>query len=463
MRLPSIVLAVICSFSRVSLCTDPVDESDEVSNPSPFKRLRHMGGHGEHGHSIGQAADRYSSDESEDGEDDDSEESLSGGYVETDDLSAPDRIRAGDVSNGVPLTVLAPRMLAHAQLQEIADEVNDIYTPDMTSDYETVPGSGRLTLGELLAKGSLSLVFTVKERPDLVIKYQCHCSAHPIHGLLIDYWLGVDASRLNLSAKPLFISPAAELWSGFGPKTHFAFTHEEMLECGTRMSLVRFMVMERVGQCLHEVSVPPPSSNGSSLSTHRAVIIGVEMVELLEKLHGAGIVHGDIHGGNVCYSRAAVPRLVLIDFGLGKFTESETNAVRIPRLSYLHPALTPWQLEGSSRARRDDVYKALHLVAELIVGPSLENTAERLAKRDPKGYLAWKRDAGSMLNGTDPDRVDALAHLPLQQRAQVRAEFAAALEDVLQLESVETPIDYTKIISHFRTIVALTADTPAPI
>jgi hypothetical protein len=98
--------------------------------------------------------------------------------------------------------------------------------------------------------------------------------------------------------------------------------------------------------------------------------IGIKLLNILEKLHNqGGVVHGDIHTGNVCLSESDDEKLVLIDFARARFvSETQTDERIRASQSWNDAFLSPWEIDGFISSRRDDVFRALLVTAVLING-----------------------------------------------------------------------------------------------
>ncbi len=111
-----------------------------------------------------------------------------------------------------------------------------------------------------------------------------------------------------------------------------------------------------------------------------AIEIGAKTVGLLETLHNAGFLHNNISPDNVAFrttqnewiymASRQVPDLVLTNF------ESATPSVGVDNIrldasvdSTYH---SPWVLSGHVARPRDDVYRAVELVARLLTGIRFE-------------------------------------------------------------------------------------------
>ena len=332
-----------------------------------------------------------------------------------------------------------PKIISEARMrvkldQADRDVANALFAPALSSLTETVPRFGKLTIRNLIGTGLYTRVFSVSERNDIVIKYQS-CKAirkNRLHPLVVDFWMGEIASRLGVSPRPYFVSPGAESNDPTLMKTSFLGDQSPSLN---GYPIVRYMVMEKVDRCIG-------STIRKSLGLLNAATVTRMVIESLQKLHGAGIGHGDIHGGNICLLNH---RLMLIDFGLGFFVSDEASQPAITRLSYVHNSLTPWQLEGLPFTRRDDVYKAIFFMAESLLG------SERLweGKRDwaivdPEALLAWKRDENLFVAG-DYDPIDSERRLSPDQKRTAKDILQEVLEITRNLTDADIP--YGRLIT----------------
>ena len=391
--------------------------------------------------------------------------------------------------------IRSPRMRGLALAQPAIDELNDEFAPSWGDSsqvadaiFETVPGIGRLTLATEVGRGTYATVFSVVERSDLVIKYQANCLElkRRVHPLLVDYWLAkvsgdtaeliakaqtdelIAAGDTNAYVRPTyptarvyFVSPPGALPKSRDKRTNFSSSLVERRKCTDNGGVVRFLVMERVTNCL-ATTVRGGSVSGV-LGPESAIGVTAGVVEVVERLHATGVIHGDIHQGNVCRRESAPgDGWVLIDLGMGSFVDSETDVgMALPEAN--HQFLTPWQLEGKALARRDDMYSCLHLGADLILGPALNLHALSLIrtiprtpthKRDPSSpqirgkdtsaLLAWKRD-GNIFRTPIGDPIAELDATCVDESDRIDASLRGLLRRVSGLVSVTDPIPYQSI------------------
>ena len=356
-----------------------------------------------------------------------------------------------------------PTLAPLATRQKLDDARNVEYAPKLTTDFESIPELGRLTLGDLIEVGQYTALFAVKEYPDLVIEYELKPVGHGsvLHGLVKDYWFRTELARSGLVDRPLFISPAAITYSpkerGSIKTKAMALSANDSYLCAVGGGLVRFTVKKRTGKCLRHAH-PVPAIPGSGLMPiHQAAAIGVQVIQLVARMHEVGIMHGNIHEHTVCYIAPESPKLTLTNFRHSKWTAWESDKKK--PIGVLEPSLgmSPWQLEGSHSARRDDLFMTLELVAALIVGPGMYKTAFPAFDLGIESFKKWKLNLVPTLKRFGGDRIDELGFLTKAQKDSVIAEFAEAMKSVLALDSVKTPIDYAKIITHLRNIEDLSS------
>ena len=309
-------------------------------------------------------------------------------------------------------------------------------------DSEEVPGIGTLTLDKVIATERYSRVFAVKDRPDLAIKYQANCYHldRSMHPLVADYIFSNLASDSvpDIVMKPIYLSPPALIPIDNTMKTHFNLQIAEWEKCKNGRGTVRFMVMPRAMRCLNRVR----------LNLKVALQFAGFLVKSLARLHSdAGIMHGDVHAGNVCYLESG--SFVFIDFGKAGFVEDELDH-RNRSPSQAHFAHSPWQMQGFRSARRDDVFKAIYSVADVLHESALSVHAYDLLeskKNWPKCH-EWKMTSLFFIDPVPLDPSSASSETPSALPAvprEVREAISEALTMVRSLSTSESPIDYEGI------------------
>ena len=362
-------------------------------------------------------------------------------------------------SSGVVAVPPPPREITVGQMlrdQSVLDLFHTAFTPQFATNEEHTP-IGDVTVGDPpIGRSDFSVVLPVEGHAGEVMKYQGNCDAldqvDAVHPLQIDYGFGLLASAAGVAAAPTFLSPGARIDSQLhSRKLQFDLfianrpTEQRVRAECARRGVVRYMIVERVVSCLGErtrAPVPPAE----------AVRIGIEVIQLLQRLHAAGVVHGDLHAGNICRRRAAPNPLTLIDFGFASFVAAETDDFRpgAGNLTWVHRSLTPWQLEGHRFVRRDDVYKAVYMVARLIGGPALDQYSHSLIG---PALLAWKTRGPLFPWPGGPDPIQF--HFGDRSGNEIKGVLNQIHETVMSLVSVHTAIPYDDIITRFQRVVTL--------
>ena len=345
---------------------------------------------------------------------------------------------------------VSPRLMA--EVKRVTADESDRPAPNLIEEFEEVPGLGRLTLDYSIGTERYSRVFAVKEDPNIVIKYQTNCDLlrQSVHPLIVDYVfsnIAADAfsefEELSRPVmKPLYLSPAALFPVTSTRKTSFAMTVSEWEKCKNHHATVRFVVLPRAMQCLNKLRMSEKTNQ-----LHSLLNAGALLVRTIGHLHNvAGIIHGDIHAGNICFLKTG--QVVLIDFGKAGFVEEEEHAASRPDLKYVHPAQSPWQMAGFRSARRDDIFKALFTLADSVhQGKLFEHAIALYSKKNFEELKKFKAEDFFFITATRDPIADAAKDAPLsdESTAHIREQLEQALALVRGLETVDTPIDYDGI------------------
>ena len=252
-------------------------------------------------------------------------------------------------------------------LREVVDDM-DKSGPDMNSignRMEPLLNGEILGLERQLFRSWSSALWSVTNRPDILIKYQIYApDEYPVyfHSLSREYYFLDWIEHLRISPKVFYLSGPSRVGARATTSrkcSAVAMTDIEWTKEAVGRE-VRFMVMEKVpGLSLYEYQEQRRFTEKS------AAHFGKKIMNILRILHDeTNIVHGDIHMGNWMYE--PVGQLVkLIDFGSARFVTSNI-APREPRSK--HVLWSPWEHEGSYAQRRDDVFRTVFILAELVTG-----------------------------------------------------------------------------------------------
>ena len=145
-------------------------------------------------------------------------------------------------------------------------------------------------------------------------------------------------------------------------------------ECKAVKSLMQFIIMDRVGPCIEDFAETRGFDYLRSFQfTVDTLHILKKGMELLERLHLRGIVHGDIHGSNLAFKTSnfvnvADAELILIDFEKSIYIGDRigTDQFGNPPVNLNARLLSPWHLQNQRLGPRDDVYRLLEMTANML-------------------------------------------------------------------------------------------------
>ena len=269
-------------------------------------------------------------------------------------------------------------------LEKIARDIeNDAMTPRLNFDGEFDASGRRLVkVGDAIANRPESIVLKVREVSEdmygttsggILIKYQSNCGylqngISAIHPLVIEEFFShqvmAAASKNNplgrqISPRIFAVSPPVFLPLKQTLKTDFRMSEYMRERCVAGKSMVRFMIVEKGGQSLEDVAL------GGPIPFVEGMKIMKQVFEILNIVQIAGIVHGDIHRGNIVQTGNDATSYWLIDYGFAKFFNGKD---RMTKEVTVNPVLTHWSLMGHSSSFRDDAMQAMMTIASVIGG-----------------------------------------------------------------------------------------------
>lgn len=348
------------------------------------------------------------------------------------------------------LAVIAGAMAAmhHLDAAPVVDRI-DTHASLLTS-------IGELELESLVASTSSSTIFSASgfEEP-VIVKFHTDCFSlddevdRLIHPLAREYWfmkaiepLGIAPRALTLS-KPVAMPEAAATCSA---RIAFNLKSDRWALCHARGAQIRYLTTTHGGTSLSEISKTFPLRK---LPLVRAMDIGIELIRILQKLHAVGVVHGDIHGGNVCEREG---KLSLIDFGKALFVSQHgySKDNMYGSFTFNHAYLSPWEMLGFRPSFRDDVYRALLLVSFLVNGEPL---LHRVIKRNAHVFELFNAKFGQnvfYLLGEDNFAGSGVA---ADKVVEIRLCLSNVAKAVMQLhDSIDAQPDYVLIIEELTKV-----------
>lgn len=341
---------------------------------------------------------------------------------------------------------LRMRDLVHEQIRQ--DGVNFASAPYLLYDSELLPGPVRIELDRdpPIALNVDVTVYGIRGQ-NWVIKYQSNCRSlnQSMMDLERDFMFLGKVEFLKVSPAPVFLSPPVKLPAFRTPKTRFTMIDHEYETCAADVrSYVRYMVMERAGATVWHYMTD------MALTAIRdrfrlAIKMAMNVIENLEKIHSIGVVHGDIHPGNLV--RLQDDRFGLIDFGRAFFEADMSHA----KASFsTHCYLSHWNLQGHRFGFRDDVYKTL-LAASFIAVPGRYDDCVALGATEAKRSDLITMHANDGLFHPKNEESFKIAFPDITKRASIRLSLWNALKVARSVPSVEIRPDYSGIITHLTT------------
>ena len=286
---------------------------------------------------------------------------------------------------------------------------------------------GKLRLGAPVSISTQSIIYRIQDRDDLLIKYQANCieldlqadlRTRPyLHPSVTETIYSTASWRLGIGPAIHTLSPPTQLCESMTGKCAFDMPPQAYEICKADMnSSFRYLIMSRVpGSDLGAYKATFPDG---IVPMERTFEIGEALIGVLERIHTTGrFVHGDIHMTNVMVESGSPVKLSLIDFGRSfQNIRKQTDRIRASGWS-THPLFSMWEIDGFTPSARDDVARAVELVARLML-PEIYTAFEvLLAKQSWELILRWKREANIFrlpaVDGVVEEEYDPVENLPL--------------------------------------------------
>lgn len=260
-----------------------------------------------------------------------------------------------------------------------------------------------------------SVVFEVVE-PDTgnlsgwELEYTQYCVSDesPVNPLLLDSWFlqylyptGVVPHMFAVSA-PLQVSAGRDLIETTGDWIDTGLSLSDLsdgkialITCnspeGTIVPEVRYILIER-SECVSLAKLF--TQGGVPLPIDRVASYGIQMMNILQKLHAADVIHGNIRLDSFLTNPDSSELVEIVDFRAARlFNHAATRAVQRPCLfEHGDPGivrgvwLSPWNSRKCVPSFRDDIYRVLFALGALMYGPRLLDFAESIIATAPTRY-----------------------------------------------------------------------------
>ena len=354
--------------------------------------------------------------------------------------------------------------------QLVLDDRHDLFTPaTQRNDFIQNTPYGELAIGHPIARSGESTVFTLPQLPGFLIKFQANCNEiwdHSVvgdtvvHPLILDTWYGHEASRIDLSMAPNFVSPPAALCRDMDGICKFrGMSLYDYHHCRAHGGSIRYMIIKKsMGFSLGTAA----RNYGGSMPLKTVFDLGVTMMYILQKLHvEAKIVHGDIHAENVFLEPLGVDErfgVKFIDFGrASRVVPVWPELPRVDR-DELHPPyqFTQWMNDGYHWTQRDDVMKTIQMLTHLMYNEyeyiRIEKHYMQMGNAAQKEFKINHDLFFPITPWNQTNRLDAVSPLkiPEENKIQIRTELAHILGLVRGLNSTNSVIPYAELRESFR-------------
>lgn len=215
------------------------------------------------------------------------------------------------------------------------------------------------------------------------------------------------------------------------------------------------MLMARIKTSLLDL-VYKTARKGAILGLKSTFEIARAVMQQLERLHRRGVVHADIHPGNVVFMDSQMQHIGFIDFGLSFFAAGKVGTperIRAP-LSHIHCLFSSYDLEGFRFSYRDDVFKAVMIAAFVMNGPRWMQYCNRL-ERDGAAMLKFKRNDFMFVIPGGIDRIEAMENVTPEAKAEVRARLQRTLDLVRNIDDINAVPPHMELMAEFHAISEL--------
>ena len=242
--------------------------------------------------------------------------------------------------------------------------------------------------------------------------------------LLTDYIMLQLLENTDIAPKPLYLSSSVSLYS-VAP---------------------RYLILEDYGPSISYMHQFMNVSPGQTLR------LGLEVLNHLERMHGIGVVHGDLNEQNIRLRYSGGCWLTDFDF-----SALIADTSRKPRVNFpvAHPEyLSPWEIDGFPYSRRDDLFRWIETVARLLYGETFKETQWNHSGGQMYGIKRFKQAFMYFdLNGRRDDNDYSIwSIVSRESRRRIRGRLNTVLEYVRGLGQDDNP-DYSFITRKIQMVV----------
>lgn len=283
------------------------------------------------------------------------------------------------------------------------DELSEIIPADfIPCDPTGLSGKHTYNL-DVVSFVRFTTVFSLQICPRLVLVYRQHCPEQgAIDPSVRDFWFLLHVRETHVSPRVYHISnPLDGATVASVPNGKM-----DIHTCANgEYPHIRYTMMDLVsGRAVDELML----WNNKRFTIHESVTMGANILRALQKLHAMDVLHGDLHWGNIM---VAGHEIQLIDYERASIYDSEqmdalkkfpcgvpmSVTLSIPELLWVGSFNTLWESHFCPKSFRDDLYRALVVIATMIHGPAYDMYFRELSQEGPTKWLILKA-SGQVFN-----------------------------------------------------------------
>jgi serine/threonine protein kinase len=241
-------------------------------------------------------------------------------------------------------------------------------------------------------------------------------------------------------------------------KTRFRLAMERRKDCAEKHdSSVRYLLMDTVNGTLTHVAKHMLSQDPRTYpSLHDVLSLLRNLLRALEVIHKRGVIHGDIHMGNIALLNET--SYGFIDFGKALFADEIRDETQLQwePLSNLHCSLSPYMLNGRYPSYRDDAFNAFWVSAVMLNGPELLEYCHHFAiSKDKNGMMKLKNETLLFEYPGGLPHISLIPGVAEHTREQVRIHIETVLELARNVTDPHSLPDYNTMLVELDAVLGL--------
>ena len=286
---------------------------------------------------------------------------------------------------------------------------------DLRSPFAEVTPLGTIALTKRIARTVDSTVWegTLPGGRTVIAKYTNDCSRR-LRGMETDVF-PIDEfvymsvfNQTGITPNVYGLSEPAAVVRG-SPKTNSMTMDAKEEKCIAIGAKVRLLVQARAGMEIAQYVAWLRVKYPDNKRFLRAILaLGWKTVKLLQQLHVRGVIHDDVHWGNIMFKTPkASPeeydltkdKLVLVDLGYARYFPGEIgSADRVPIRQGANALLASlWNLNHWRTGRRDDLYRAMEMIAVILSDGAMDKGINKILAKErrflhPLGLTGQQED-----------------------------------------------------------------------